>query len=367
LQLDLILRGQSNAAYLMELDRFAAAGLLVTEVERLLGFDGVSDRVTLVYDRDGQGGDTVYPATAYLGDWMTDTGQGWVAGPLGTAYLQRIDQYRAGGMGDATATIWMHSEYDSRDPGLSTAGWMQAVRNEAAWVETTLGRDVPYLFVAAHPYGDGTDAGHQALRAGMEALAADPWFDGRIAARAPDIDASLDDLDGNSRTVEYGFAHISPEDARLIAGRIAQTVAEEWAEHARPGSPVALAGGNIPTDGPRVIAATMGGSDWLRADVYHDAAPGLAPLSQGAAAGLGWSARLPDGRRIEAVEALIEDWDSIVMRFASPLSAGAVLDYAYGIGRVAEPFGPGQGNAVTDVAGLPAWTPAEGVGIWGAW
>jgi len=364
LQLDIILRGQSNAAYLAELDRYAGAGRLVKDVEQLLGFDGTSDSVRLVYDRDGSGGDTVYPASSFLGEWMQPDGKGgWAASAFEQGFLDRMSQYRDEGMGDATAIVWMHSEYDSRNPDLSATDWAAAVRSDAAMVRQALGREAPYLFVAAHPYGDGTDTGHQAIRAGMERLAADPAFDARIAARAPDIDASLDDLDGNPSTIEYGFAHITPGDAQLIAARIARSVAEEWAAHAKPGSPVAAAGGDIANEGPRVTQAMPLDATRLQVDVAHDAATGFQPLNAVAATGLGWSLRTPDGRRIEASAAAPLDADSLVVGFSGPVPQGAVLDYAWGIGRLGEPGGPGVGNAVTDDTYLPVWTPAEGIAV----
>lgn len=364
LQLDLILRGQSNAAYLAELDGFAGAGRLVTEVERLLGFDGVNDRVTLVYDRDGQGGDTTYPATAFLDEWMDPTAAGgWQAGELERLFLDRMEQYRADGPGDATAMVWLHSEYDSRDPNLSAASLAEAMRVDAALVRATLGRDIPYLYVAAHPYGDGTDTGHQAIRQAMETLAADPAFNARIAARAPDLNVDLDNYDGNEATREYGGAHISASDALIIASRIARAAAEEWAAYAKPGSPVALAGGNIASDGPQVVAATLLDATRLQVDVRHDGTSGFLALDADAASGVGWSARLADGTLVAATGATILDADSLVVSFGQALPAGAVLDYAYGIGKLWGASGTGQGHAVMDSSGLPVWTAAQGVAI----
>lgn len=366
MQLDIILRGQSNAAYLAELEGGAAARTLVQEVQQLLGFDGVSDSVRLVYDRDGKGGDTAYPGTAFLNEWMEPNGQGgWRAGEYEQGFLDRMAEYRAGGMGTASAVVWLHSEYDSRDPNLSTADWISAVRTDAALVRQTLGRDVPYLFVSAHPYGDGTDTGHQAIRAGMEGLAADPGFNAAIAARAPDIDGSLDNLDGNPSTAEFGGAHINPYDAKLIAARLARSVAEEFAAYAKPGSAVASSGGNIASEGPEVVAARAAGRNALQVDVVHDGAAGFLPLNEGAADGLGWSARLADGRRVEATGARILDADSLVVTFGEAVPTGAVLDYAWGIGRIAEPGGPGLGNAVMDETYLSVWTPAGGVAVGG--
>ena len=50
--------------------------------------------------------------------------------------------------------------------------------------------------------------------------------------------------------------------------------------------------------------------------------------------------------------------------FDAPLpEQGGVLHYGWGYGRLSEGNEPGQGNAVTDEAGLPIWTPGEGVTI----
>jgi hypothetical protein len=361
MQLDLILRGQSNAAYLAELDGGGAGRALTQNVEQLLGFDGVNDRVRLVYDRDGQGGDTAYPATAFLGEWMQKGPAGWAVGELEAQFLARIGQYRAEGMGDASAVVWLHSEYDSRDPNLSTADWTAAVRADAALVRGALGRDVPYLFVSGFPYGDGTDAGHQAIKLGMEQLAADPAFQATIAARVPDLDASLDDLDNNPATANFGGAHMNVFDARLVAARLARTVAEEWSEYAKPGSVVASAGGNIASAGPQVVAATRLDADTLQVDVRHDGTSGFLELNEVAARGIGWSLRLPDGQRIDATGAAMLDDDSLSVSFGQAVPDGAVLDYAWGIGRIAEFGGPGLGNAVMDPTYLAAWTPAAGV------
>lgn len=367
MQLDLILRGQSNAALLAEHDGYAGLGTIVAEVERLLGFDGVNDTVRIVYDRDEKGGDTAYPATAFLGDWMQRQEDGsWAAGELETAFLSRLRDDAAEGMGDASAILWLHSEYDSRDPDLSAADWTAAVRTDAALVRATLGRDVPYLFVAAHPYAEGTDAGHQAIRHGMEQLAGDPAFGARIAARAPDLDVSNDDRDGDHTTTDYGGAHITAEDAQLIAKRAAAVVAEQWAAYARPGSPVAEAGGNIPSTGPQAVAAGSVGEGSVQVDTALDGAA-LAALSEGAASGLGWSLYQPDGRLVQAVGAAVLDADSLVVDFAEPVQPGAVIHYGWGQGRTAAEGGPGQGNAALDEAGFPVWTPAGGIAVDGVW
>lgn len=209
-------------------------GRLVSEVQRLLGFDGVTDRVEVLYTQgDDRGSGTARGGTAFLGDWTQPGPEGtWRPAALQSGLLRstaELDSPTAA----ATAVLWLHSEYDSTRADLTPDEWASAVRQDAALLRGALGGDpasVPYHFVSAHPYSDGTHQGHQAIRMGMEALAADPAFHARIAARALDIDASLDDLDGDPRTVEYGGGHITPDDALLIADRAARTIAESWSD-----------------------------------------------------------------------------------------------------------------------------------------
>lgn len=364
MDLQILIRGQSNAIFFAEGDGWAGANRLIEEVQRLLGFDGVTDTVSVLYSRGGEASGTAYGGTAFLGEWMQQGADGvWRPAPLGAGLLQTagaLDNPAAA----ATSVLWLHSEYDSRRSDLSVAEWTTAVRQDAALLRSVLGGDaasVPYHFVSAHPYSEGTPEGHQTIRIGMEALAADPAFNARIAARALDINAARDERDGDYSTVDYGGAHISVEDALLIANRAARTIAEDWAAYARPGSEVALAGGDIADVGPRVVAANLVAPDTLRLSVAHDASGGFAPLGPEAARGIGWGV---SGATVGPVAAVVQAPDTIDVVFAGALPpAGGVLFYGWGYGRLAADGGPGQGNAVTDLAGLPIWTPANGVAI----
>jgi hypothetical protein len=55
----------------VEQDGWAAATRLTAEVQRLLGFDGVTDTVTLLYERG-----TVHSGTTFLGEWMQPAADG---------------------------------------------------------------------------------------------------------------------------------------------------------------------------------------------------------------------------------------------------------------------------------------------------
>jgi hypothetical protein len=367
MQLDIILRGQSNAILLMEHAGWSSGGRIAAEVERLLGFDGVADRVNLVYARDSDGGNTAFTGTGLLDFWLQQGPSGdWRLAEGTTSLLNGLKGHAASqDRGDAAAVVWLHSEYDSRNPALTADTWEKAVRFDAGQVRGTLGatpEELPFLFVSAHPYDQGSDAGHQAIRQGMERLAADPAFGGSIGARALDINADNDDTDRNGATRDYGGSHISPEDAQLIGNRLAVSLAETWAAHAKPGSPVALAGGNLPNEGPQVIAATLLDADTLRLAVAHDQALTLGPLGPEAAAGRGWEVHGPQGT-IDAVAARVAGPATLDVDFAGPLPADGLLHYGWGYGRLAREGAAGRGNAVYDDHGLPIWVPATGLSL----
>ena len=365
MELQILIRGQSNAILFAEGNEWAGISRLTAEVQRLLGFDGVSDTVSVLYAQGAEQRGTAHGGTAFLGEWMQpNPGDGWQPASLGAGLLRSASELDSP-TATATAVLWLHSEYDSRRADLTVGEWTAAVRQDAALLRSALGGDaasIPYHFVSAHPYADGTPEGHQAIRMGMETLAADRAFHARVAARALDIDASLDDRDGDWRTIDYGGAHITPGDALLIADRAARTIAEDWSVYARPGSPVFLAGGDIADVGPRVASAQRIGPDTLRLEVAQDAGGGLAPLGAGAAFGIGWEVSGSANSPVVARSAVVQGPSTMDVFFAGPLpEAGGVLHYGWGYGRLANGNAPGRGNAVTDEAGLPIWTPAEGV------
>ncbi len=337
-------------------------------MEALLGFDGVTDTVNIHYERAaGDGDNTVFSGTAFIGDWLADNGAGgWQVRPAEQGLLDFIAEIPAEERAEPTAVVWLHSEYDSKDWTLTPERWASAVRHDAGLVRDAFDRDagdLPYLFVSAIPYW-GTDPGHQAIRVGMEALADDPGFNAAIAARAHDLDMSNDDVDGNGQTREYGGPHMSAGDAELLAGRIARALAQEWAEHAKPGSPVALAGGQVADLGPEVIAAAPAGPSQLLLTVAFDAASRLLPLDPDAAIGEGWSVRPAEGgtwRKATAVE--LVGVNQLRVTFDGPVEAGDLLHFGHGYGRLSGADGGGHGNAVYDDAGLPIWVQARGLPI----
>jgi hypothetical protein len=364
-ELDVLLRGQSNAFLFLSSD-FGGIGAstLISEVQRLLGFDGVNDRVHLTADWYTPGQQTVYGGTAFVGDWVQrGTNGNWQA----LSHEQSLLNYIAKNphpQATETAIVWLHSEYDSRNGALTTTEWESAVRADAAWVRQGLGRDVahsPYIFVSAIPFDTASNAATQAIRLGMEKLSADASFGALVGARALDIDMSYK-FPSETTSLNYGAAHMSRQDTVQTAQRLARSLAEEWAEYARPNSPVALAGGNLAEDGPKVVSAKLQGANTLLVKVTQDRSAGFAALDPDAAAGVGWSVRSSGGvavaNRVEMLSV-----DTLQIHFASTLPSDGVVFYGYGYGRLAAYNQPGQGNAIYDQTGMPIWTPTQGVRI----
>ncbi|WP_236038338.1 hypothetical protein, partial [Belnapia arida] len=365
MELDVLLRGQSNAFLFLSND-FSGIGAstLTAEVQRLLGFDGVNDRVHLRADWYTPGQQTVYAGTAFIGDWVQrGTNGNWQA----LSHEQSLLNYIAKNphsQATETAVVWLHSEYDSLNGALTTTEWESAVRADAAWVRQGLGHDAahsPYVFVSAIPFNTASNAATQAIRLGMEKLSADASFGALVGARALDIDMSYK-FPSETNSLNYGAAHMSRQDTVQTAQRLARSLAEEWAEYARPNSPVALAGGNLAEDGPKVVTAKLQDANTLLVKVTQDRSAGFAALDPDAAAGVGWSVRGSGGVAVaDRVEVLSAD--TLKIHFASTLPSDGVVFYGYGYGRLAAYNQPGQGNAIYDQAGMPIWTPTQGVRI----
>jgi len=363
MNLNILVRGQSNAILAMESNGWAGAGALVQEVNRLLGFDGSGDTVSLIYERYDQNQATAFGGTAFVGEWVTADGGGWRNG-LEASLLNKVGGLPADQKDDPTATLWFHSEYDSANGSLTADEWVSAVRFDAQQVRDALGQGAettPYLFVSAMPYW-GQDSGHNAIREGMERLAADGGFNAAIAARTLDTDIDNDNYDGNEATREYGGSHMDPEDGMQTLLRSARAIAEEFAAYAKPGSPVAEAGGNLADAGPQVVRAELAGGNRLLLDVAHDGAGGFAELDGDAAAGVGWSVRGNSGV-VKGTAAEVVDADTLLVTFDGDVPADGAVFYGWGYGRLGGADGTGRGNAVYDDQGLPIWVQADGLRV----
>lgn len=370
MDLNILVRGQSNAQIMMDADGAAGQRALVDRVQQLLGFDGTQDRVQLIYGHPSDDMATVASGTALLTDWLNPVGgdwhNGWAIGTREAALLRFIQSQSAPVRDNPTIVLWLHNEYDAIRSDITEAMWSSAVRTDAALVRQALGQGagtVPYLFVSAIPSSSANDQSLQVIRLGMEGLAGDASFNARIGARALDLDMSWDNLDGNPATPEYGGTHMSAGDALLVAERAARSIAEAWSAYALPGSPVARAGGDIANEGPKVEAARVVGEAMLEVDFGFDIASVLVARPV-VGTGLGWSVRDAAGHSIASVGIAPVDADTVRIGFASALPEGPVrLHYGWGYGRLAAEDGAAQGNGLYDEQGLPAWTMAQGVGL----
>jgi Ca2+-binding RTX toxin-like protein len=369
--INLLLRGQSNLELVAEDQRGVAVKALESELARLLGLNPAIDRIHIIYDRYGQdGATTAIAGTAFLRDWIEpingDWTQGWQLDYGSRQLLQHIALTIAND-DLPTAVVWLHNETDSgwnpTGPQVTAEMWESGVRWEAQLVRAAAGRsaaEMPYIFVSAIPYW-GRPEHNQQIRIGMEALAADPEFSALIGARAVDVNMNWSPVNS------YGGPHIAWQDGVLIATRLAASIAESFAYLARPGSPVAVAGGAIANAGPKVISAALadGNPARLLVRLEHDGVGALQPLSEVAALGAGWSLRTADGRSIGATAASILGADLVALDFAAAVPAGARLHFGWGNARTAIGNAPGQGNALYDTAGFPVWTEAVGAAIGG--
>jgi len=348
--LNVLLRGQSNAVILGMLKDAGGTSPLTAAVQTLLGFDGITDTVTLLFQwQDPNGRNTAVGGTALIGDWLTPAGTGWQAGTLEQGLLGYIAALPASLRASPTVELWLHNEYDSGNAGLTAAQWQGAVRADAALVRAAFGNPVPYVFVEPIPYVSGTDAGAQAIREGMAALAADPAFDASLTA--PTDDLNMDAV------VFGGGGHMSASDAALVADRAARAIAAEFAAYARPGSPVA---NGLDDTGPIAVQAVATGPRTLSVALHLDAAAGLAALDADAATGLGWTV-IAGTTVLDATGVAIGPGNTLVLQFAADLPSGARLFYGYGNAHLVGADGGAHGNAIYDTQGVPLGAPAAGL------
>ncbi|MCB4821869.1 hypothetical protein LHA35_09010, partial [Roseicella sp. GB24] len=362
MNLNVLLRGQSNAVILGWLTDANNTKAIAAEVQRLLGFDGVTDTVTLLFEWSDPGGrNTAVGGTALIGDWLTRTtvdGQpSWQVNTLEKGLLDYIGALSSGQRDDPTVVLWLHSEYDSdgRHPDLTAAIWESAVRYDAGLVRAAFGsNDIPYIFVEPIPYVSGTNAGTQAIRLGMENLVADNSFNARLTA-------ANDDLIMNAEWFGAG-GHMAQSDAELVAGRAARSIAEAFAAYAKDGSVVKLANGNIADTGPIAIQAQQTGPRQVAVTLQFDGATKLAALDADAATGIGWSV-ISGSTVIKATGVALGAGNSLVVTFGADLPTGGTLHYGHGNAQLRADNGSVQGNAIYDDQGLPMRTPAAGLVI----
>ena len=391
MELNILLRGQSNAIFF---DRFGGYAAVQADVERLLGFDGVNQTVNLLGGEapDAAGWATTFGGTALLPPsqyhWLDLVNGDYTQGFTPAVYEQSLLNYIADlplpERAAPTVVLFMQDESDaSVAGGETTAEWTDAVRYEAGLVRNALGQTaatVPYLFVPV-PFDSADPATMQAIRLGQDELSADATFNGLTATRTGDVDMNNPYNGLPAGTVIFGGPHLNEADVALLAARIAPSVADALAQYALPGSPVALAGGHVDDSGPQAVRV-----DWtptrptqVIVTLQDDpSASGLMPLGTTAASGLGWTIR--DGATSIAASAAEElPGNQLMLTFTGnlPIDSAVRLFYDYGTGRLAVgadthtgtgypgtgPGSPGAGNGIYDDNGLPAWSAAAGVPI----
>ncbi|TDH64607.1 hypothetical protein E2C06_01295 [Dankookia rubra] len=354
MNLNILLRGQSNSIILGQL---AGADAVAAEVQKLLGFDGVNDTVTLLFKEfDGSGSSTAASGTSLIGDWLTPTSVNGQTSWTPNTYEQGLINYVSGlsttAKADPTVVLWLHNEYDSADSTLTAGTWTSAVRYDAAQLRAAFTAPVSYVFVEPIPLDAGKDAGAQAIRTGMEQLVAESGFNARLTA-------SSDDLVMNG--VFRGAAgHMSDADAALIADRAARSIAEVFAAFAKPGS--ALASGNIDDTGPIAVQAQQTGAREVSVSLLFDGATTLQALDTDAAAGIGWKA-IAGSTVLEATGVALGANNTLVVGFGVDLPADARLYYGYGDSHLLGATGSASGNAIYDNQGMPLRSPAVGLVI----
>ena len=352
MNLNILLRGQSNSIILGQV---AGAAAVAAEVQKLLGFDGVADTVTLLFKEfDGTGSSTAASGTALIGDWLTPTtvnGQTtWAPNTYEQGLLNYVGGLSASAKADPTVVLWLHNEYDSADSTLTAATWTSAVRYDAAQLRAAFTAAVSYVFIEPIPLDASKDAGAQAIRTGMEELVADGSFNARLTA-------STDDLAMNG--VFRGAAgHMSDADAVLVADRAARSIAETFAAFAKPGS--ALATGNIDDTGPIAVQAQLTGAREVSVSLMFDGASSLQALDPDAATGIGWKA-IAGSTVLEATSVSLGANNTLVVGFGTDLPAGAKLYYGYGDSHLLGATGTASGNAIYDNQGMPLRSPAVGL------
>ena len=363
MELNVLLRGQSNA-YLLALSPDWGS-TLASKIEQLLGFNGTTDKVNVLdsyYQPNGN--NTINSGTAFIGDWVTPVNgnwqNGWTDNSLETGLVNYVKGLPADQKAAPTAIVWLHNEYDSTNPTLTTPEWMSAVQFEAQQVRAAFGQSAattPYVFVNAIPYPDNiVPAVNQDIKLGMELFAANPSFHATIGAQADDVNMDY------AQPGYYGGPHMDTADANQTDQRLALSIAQEFAQYAQPGSPIAT--GQVDAYGPEVMTAQRVGADQVVVTAALDHANLNPTLSTDAAQGAGWSI-IDNGQTLNATAAQVLDGGQVLLTFggAVPTDATAALYYAYGYGRLAIGNVPGQGNAIYDTQNLPIWAPATGVPI----
>ncbi|GJE18788.1 SdrD B-like domain-containing protein [Methylobacterium marchantiae] len=372
-EINLILRGQSNSQYITN---YGLLPSLKEQVEKLLGFDGINQKVNFLgTNNQPDGANTQVGATALTKDWLRpvdgDYTKGWNATPVELGLLSAIGKLSEAQRAAPTGIIYLHNEFDGLNTELTTDMWESAVRYEAGLVRGILGQDAsttPYLFVNAIAFpifGQPLQPIlNQTIRVGQTQLTEDKFFNAAFVENQ-----SSDTTMNGDAPYTPGGIHMNITDAQQTINRIAQAVAEQFKASALPGSPMAIAKGDIDDEGPKVVRAdaVAGRADQLLLTVEHDNADHMLPLNLTADRGIGWSIRSGyDDPTADAqgVKAEIVDETHIRITFDRAVPADGKVFYAWGGDRLAINQNEiGNGNAIYDDNGMPIWVDPRGLGV----
>lgn len=379
MNLNVIFTGQSNLTRAFDNGTLAS---VVSAAQAMLGFDGMTNTITLV----GSDGTTAIGASNLLPEsnqqkpsWLDyanghDYTGGLVPGAYESAMMASIQALPAATRASPTMVIMAHNESDTSTlDGLSVPEEEAAILQHRADIDTALGQPatavrfgmvfVPYDFIGTNGgsgYAQlGLAGNSQNVQVAEQDLAVDPANNMEIAARIADSD-----MDGTDPS--YGGQHTSTLDQTNYV-RMARAIAANFASYALPGSPVALAGSAWDVTGPQVTAtsAVSGNTNQLLLTIaLAQGSTALSALGQVASTGAGFAV-VRDGVVNAATAAVLADPTHLLVTFASPVQTdgSATLHIGYGVGRIAQPEGPGHGSAVYDNVGLPLWADPNGVGV----
>lgn len=384
MNLNIIFTGQSNLS--REFDD-GTLQKVVAAAQTMLGFDGVTNTITLI----GSDGTTAIAASNLLpasneqkASWLNfangvDATGGLTSGADETAMHNYLTSLPATVKASPTMVIFAHNESDTSTlTGLSVNNFEAAIRYQRADIDAALGQSanavtfgmafVPYDFLTSSGSSAyqqlGLVGNAQNAQVAEQDLANDPTFNGIIAAH-------LGDADMNGTDIGYGGQHTGSNDETNYL-RFARAIAGNFASYALPETMVAQAevNGGWDVAGPQVtnVSSIAGNTNQILLTVtLAQGSSELLQLGSIAASGAGFS--VVDGSTVVSASSVsMVDATHLLVNFATPIhtDGSMALHIGYGVGRIAQPMGPGFGGAVYDNNDLPLWADPNGVAIMAA-
>jgi hypothetical protein len=376
-ELDIVLKGQSNAAL------FASLGgltYLQEDVDNLLGYNGSTNKVDVTsYTAPGT---AIVPDPSFpnIQSWLNGTAAGWSSGALEQAFDVQLAQLPAAQKAAPTVILDMQNESDAANPSLTAQTELSADFYEMTVARSVLGQSAaatPVVFMDT-PYPDGVPSSAEAIKTAQQELSGTSSFNSTIAA-------SYSDVDMNYEGGVNGGPHLGQQDIGEVAMRTALTVADSFAAYALPGSIISQ--GLQDWSGPQGTAAKSVATNPSQVEV--SVAPGtgsggLAALGATAASGEGFSLQTSNGSFVQATATSEIDATHLLVTFAgTDVTGGETVYYDYALRRLSDVPDPaseldqgttvnqtnaanGYGTAVYDDHALPLSLPGTGLAVNGA-